>query len=138
MEKYVKEFAFLLVDAIQATGKMFKEEHLRMINMVSTIHTEGLGGGCNRFTAEGIMEHKVIKNFRMVNGDKFLFRQWHQRFVTALSQSGDVHEEIVLNLVREIDLGNELYKITENPKDHYGEVYKKVAGDVWDIQMDKA
>jgi hypothetical protein len=54
----------------------------------------------------------------MVSGDKSLFRQWHQRFVTALSQVGDVHEEIVLNLAREIDLGKELDKITENLKDH--------------------
>ena len=53
-------------------------------------------------------------NFRMVNGDKSLFRQWHQRFVTALSQVGGVHEEIVLNLVREIDVGKELNEVTEN------------------------
>ena len=59
--------------------------------------------GGNSLTTKGIMEHKVIMNFRMVNGDKSLFMEWHQRFVTALSQVGDVHEEIVLNFVREIN-----------------------------------
>ncbi len=74
------------MDASQATGKMFEEEHLRMINMVSAIHTEGSGGGGKRFTAKRIIKHKVITNLRMVNGDRCLFRQWHQRFVRTLSR----------------------------------------------------
>ncbi len=31
-ERYVEEIASLLADAVQATGKMFEEEHARMIN----------------------------------------------------------------------------------------------------------
>jgi hypothetical protein len=65
VEKYVKVLASLLVDTIQTTGKMFEEEHLRMINMVSAINTGGSGGAGNRFTATRIMEHKVIMNFRI-------------------------------------------------------------------------
>ncbi len=38
VEKYVNELASLLAETIQATGKMFEEEHLRMINMVTSIH----------------------------------------------------------------------------------------------------
>ncbi len=64
-----------------------------MINIVSAIETGGSGRVGNRFTAKRIMEHKVIMNLRMVNRDRSLFRQWHQRFVTALSQVGDVHED---------------------------------------------
>ncbi len=45
MEKYVKELTSLLVDAIQATGNMFEEEHFRMINRVTSIHPGGGGGG---------------------------------------------------------------------------------------------
>ncbi len=37
--------------------------------------------------------------------------------MTSLSQVGAVREEIVFNLVREIDLGKELDKITEKLKD---------------------
>ncbi len=39
VEKYVKEIAALLADLTKATGRMFEEEHLRMINMVTSIHT---------------------------------------------------------------------------------------------------
>ncbi len=61
---------------------------------------------------KGIMQHKVIVNLRMVNGGKSLFGQWRQRLVTTMSQVGDVHDQIVFNLVCEIDLGKELDTIT--------------------------
>ncbi len=35
IEQYAKEIASLLADAVQAAGKMFEEERLRMINMVT-------------------------------------------------------------------------------------------------------
>ncbi len=96
IEKYVKELALLLVDTIQVTGEMFEEKHLRMINMVTAINPGGLGGKRgNGVTKRGIMEHKVITNLWRVNVDKSLFRQWHQRFITAVGQYGQVHEEIV-------------------------------------------
>ena len=38
IEKCVKEVAALLVDTVQATGKMFEEEHMRMISMVTSVH----------------------------------------------------------------------------------------------------
>ena len=60
------------------------------------------------------MEHKVIMNLRMVNGDKSLFRQWHQRFITALGQVGGAHEEIVRQVVKEMGLGRELDKVVDN------------------------
>ncbi len=46
--KYVKELASLLADMTQATGRMFEEEHLPMINMVTSTHPRG-GGGSPRF-----------------------------------------------------------------------------------------
>ncbi len=36
------------MDGVQAAEKMFEEEHMRMINMVTSIHLGGVGGG-NRF-----------------------------------------------------------------------------------------
>jgi hypothetical protein len=54
---------------------------------------------------KGIMEHRAIQNLRAVSGDKGLFRQWHQKFTTALGQVKVEYEEIVLKLAREIDLG---------------------------------
>ncbi len=46
---------------------MFEEEHMHMINMVTSVHPGGVAGG-NR-TSKGIMEHNVIQNLRAVNGD---------------------------------------------------------------------
>ena len=122
MEKYVKEIAALVADLTKAAGRMFEQEHFRMINMVSAISPGGLGGkGGNRFTAKRVMEHKVIINLRMVNGDKSLFRQGHQRFVAALGQVEGAHEEMVQQLVKETDFGNELDKVVENLTSTCGE-----------------
>ncbi len=73
-----------MIDMTKAAGRIFEQEHFRMINMVLAINPGGWGGtGGHGFTTKGIMERKVIMNIRMVNGDKSLVRQWHQRFVTA-------------------------------------------------------
>ena len=37
-----------------------------------------------------------------------------------------------------MDLGRELDKVVENLRSHYGEEFRKVSGDVWNILMDKA
>ncbi len=95
-EKCVKEIAIMMIDLTKASGRIFEQEHLRMISMVSAINPGGSGRtGGNRFTAKGIMEHKVSTNLRMVNGDKSLFRQWQQMFITALGQVDGAHEEMI-------------------------------------------
>ena len=98
-----------------ASGSMFQQEHLRFINMFAASGGGGKGGGGHRFE-KTIMEHKVIQYLRAVNGAKSLFRQWHQRFVTALGQYEQVHKEIVLHLVKETDLGKDLDKAVEELK----------------------
>ena len=131
VEKYVKEIAALVADLTKAAGRMFEQEDLRMINMVSAINPGGSGGqGGNRFTAKGSLERKVIMNLRMVNDDKFLFRQWHRMFITALGQVEGAHEEIIQLLARETDTGRELDKVVENLQSHYGEEFNNVSGDV--------
>ncbi len=67
MQRDVKEIASLLAAAVEATGKMFKEEHMRMIKMMTSIHPGGVGGGHR--IPKGIMEHRVIQNLRAVSGD---------------------------------------------------------------------
>ena len=85
------------MDLTKACGRMFEQEHLRFIAMFSaTRNSGGGGGGFHR----GVMEHKVIMNLRAVNGDKSIFRQWHQKSTTALGQIGGAHEEIVPRLVK--------------------------------------
>ncbi len=114
VERYVKEIAALSADLTKATGRMSKEEHLRMINMVTSIYTGGSGGAGGLKLDRGIMEHKVIQNMKAVSGDRGLFRQWHQKFTTAVGQVRSEYEEIAHKLARETvlaALGNE-YKAT--------------------------
>ncbi len=79
-----------------------------MINMVSAAHVGGsnrTGGGVR--LSRGIMEHKVVQNLRAVNGDKGLFRQWHQKFTTALGQVREECDGIIRKLARDINLGKD-------------------------------
>ncbi len=85
VEKYVRELSKVCWDMFRATGAMFEQEHLRFINMFTAAGSGGNGTG-HRFN-KIIMEHKVINNLRCVNGDKLLFRQWHQKSVTGLGQN---------------------------------------------------
>ena len=66
----------------------------------------------------------VIQNLMTVNGDKSLFRQWHQKFTTALRQVGGAHEEIVHRLVKEIDLGKEMEKVVTGLRTYYGDEFE--------------
>ncbi len=44
VERYVKEVAIMIYELTMATGRMFEQEHLRMINMVSAISPGGATG----------------------------------------------------------------------------------------------
>ncbi len=110
-----------------------------MNNMVTAIKPGGLRGKeGNGFTTRGMMEHKVITNLRCINGDKSFSRQWQPRFVAALGQDDEVHEEIVQHLVKETDFGKDLDKVAEDLWSTCGREFTRVSGDVWNILLDKA
>ena len=96
IEKYVKELTNVCQEMFMSVGSMFQQEHLRFFSLLAVTGGGGHGGGA-RFP-NAIMEHKVIQYLRAVNGDKSLFRQWHQKFTTALGQISSGHEEIVQRL----------------------------------------
>ena len=77
IEKYVKELTNVCQEMFMSTGSMFQQEHLRFFGLLAVTGGGGHGGGA-RFP-KAIMEHKVIQYLRAVNGDKSLFRQWHQK-----------------------------------------------------------
>ncbi len=87
---------------------------------------------------EARVEHRVITNLRCANGDKSLFRQWHQRFITALGQYDKVHEEIAQHLVKETGFGKDLDTVVENLRITYGGEFTRVSRDVWNIILGKA
>ncbi len=92
---------------------MFEQEQLRFINMFDATGGGGSEGGATKFT-RGTIENKYLTNFICVNGDMSLFRQWHQRFITALGHFDQVHEEIVRHLVKEADPGKKFDKVVED------------------------
>jgi hypothetical protein len=108
VEKYVKEVALMAGKLGRVVGRMFEEEHLRFISMYTAA---GSSTGAVGRQVRSIMENRVIMNLKAVTGDKSWFRQWHQKFVAAIGQVRREYEEIVLRLVKEIDLGNELDRI---------------------------
>jgi hypothetical protein len=136
VEQYVKEIAVTVMELTKATGRMFEQEHLRFINMATSINPRTFGGGSSGVT-RGIMEHKVIQNLKAVNGDKGLFRQWHQKFTTALGQVNGMYEEMVHRMAREIDLGKDMAGIMGLLRDEYQEYFKEASGDIWKILIDK-
>ncbi len=83
VEKYTKEMANVCWDMFRAVGAMFEQEHLRTINLLSSYNTGATGGKAGKGAnwSKGIMEHRVIQNMKAVNGDKALFRQWHQKLL---------------------------------------------------------
>ncbi len=64
---------------------------------------------------------RSVHNLRAVNGAKSVLRQWHLKFTTALGQIRNSYEEIAHRLVKEIDLGKEMDKITTGLRVDYGE-----------------
>ena len=85
LEMWVKELAKTVHSMFLSTGSMFVQETLRTEAAISRIRTRGYGGGGERpWIPKGIMEHRVMTNLKAVNGDKGLYRQWHQKFTTAL------------------------------------------------------
>ena len=62
-------------------GKAFEQEPVRILSAITL--AGGIAGG-QRKSTKGVMEYKVIQNLEAVNRDKSLFRQWHQKFTTAL------------------------------------------------------
>ncbi len=108
---------------------------MSFINMFTAAGSGGNGGGYR--DPKAIREPKVIMKYRMVNGDKSLFRQWDQRFVTALGQVEGSHDEIIQHLVNETDLGKELDQVVEELRITCGGEFARVSGDLWNILMDK-
>ena len=133
IEKYVKELTDVVREMFMSTGSMFQQESLRVLSTLAAQGGGGYGGGHR--PQKTIMEHKVIQYLRAVNGDKSMFRQWHQKFTTALGQVLGEHEEVIQRMVKEIDLGKDLEKVVTTLKDEY-EDFEKISGDVWNVLID--
>ena len=75
IEKYVKELTPVYREMFKATGAMFEQEHLCFISMITASRSGGSNGGGY---------HKTVMKKQGHHGDKSLFRQLHQKFISAL------------------------------------------------------
>ena len=115
IEKYVKELTDAVQEMFISRGSMFVQEALRTEAAISRSRASGYGvGGGDKWIQKGIMEHRVMTNLKAVNGEKGFFRQWHQKFTTALGQYNPRYEEIVHYMTREIDLGKDLGAVSKS------------------------
>ncbi len=124
---YLKELTEVCMEMFRATGSRFEQEHFRFINMVTAAGSDGSVGGSVKYP-KSIMENKVIQNVRAINGDKSLFRQWHQKFTTARGQVGVAYQEIVHRLVKEVDFGKTMEKVFAGHRADYGYVFETASG----------
>ncbi len=138
IEKEVREGDCLAARGCSAGHRkhIFEEEPMRMINMVTSVHLGGTNGSYR--PPRGIMEYKVIQNFRAVNGDTGLFRQWHQNFTTALGQVRMEYEETVHRLAKDIDLGRDIETVLTTLAVDYGAGHGEASQDLWTVLIDKA
>ena len=115
LEAYIKESATTCRKLFYIIGETMEQEPLRFMSMFAASGTGGTAYAQRRFTTS-VMEYKVIQNLCAVNGDKSMFRQWHQQLTTALGQVVESHEEIIHRLVKEVDLGRDVEKIVTGLK----------------------
>ena len=81
----------MMNDAVTTNSKLISlEAATRQIDAtVQQVQQQGQSSGQGSNSGnwqKGILEYKVVQGIKSVTGDKSKFRQWHQKFVNALSQ----------------------------------------------------
>ena len=133
-ERYVEELTKSIMEMMHVLGKMMEQEQMSTVHMITTMSRSGE----SQIARRGIMEYRVINNLRAVNGDKRMFRQWHQKFTTAIGQASPRYEEMVHYMVREIDLGKDLRSVMTKVGTAYGEMTEGASRDIWKVLIDKS
>ncbi len=104
VEKYVKRMAAINMGTFRASGARFELEHLKFLSMFAATgfneSSRAALGATGAWLQKGIIEHKVIQNLKDVKGDKGFFRQWRQKFVTAIGQVNGDCEAIIHTWVK--------------------------------------
>ncbi len=73
-----------------------------------------------------------------MDGDKSVFRQWHQKFTAALGQFREPYKEIVHRSARETDVGKELGVVMSTLHAVFREMVYEASGNIWKVLADKA
>ena len=135
IEETVKEIVGDLVEMIKAVGRCFETERLRVDSRVlASLAGLNLGkGGGNNFIGKPVTEYNVVQNLGKVSSDKGTFRQWHQKFLSAIGQVREEFREMIEDLVRYIDLGKPVDKAVEHMEDSYGIEWSGMSKELYHI-----
>ena len=123
-------------DVAVMLGRVLQSEQARVAQVVSSM--SGLSGQNSGGGRKGIMEFKVIQNLKSVTGDKSGFRQWHQKFMSAIGQVNTDYEKLMQIVVREVDLGKDLAVVLEQGSSTAPQLWQELTKDVYKILIDKA
>merc|ERR1711989_284735 len=98
----------------------------------------GLGGQYPGGSRKGIMEFKVVQNLKAVTGDKTGFRQWHQKFMSALGQVNSRYEGLMKNLITKIDLDKDLTTVIDQEVSEEPQQWDELSKDLYKVLIAKA
>ena len=118
------------------------EQKVNALEMIFTgISNAGMsiGGGKGGDRTRGILEYKAMQFLKPLSGDKGLFRQWHQKFVSAAYTVKEEFGELLKKLAMELDVGikmDDLRKIIEDEFD--SDFLDEWSLNLYTVLMDKA
>ena len=137
-ERYVQEGFVAIRNSISAIGILFETEQIRIAQGVQAaggVQPAPVGGSSK---PRSIMEYKVVHNLKAVTGYKTTFRQWHQKFLSALGQVDYVYETGIQSTVKEIDIGKDVEIVLKEGSDLMGSDWNRLSADVYKVRIDKA
>ena len=126
--------------AIRRIGFALDTEHLRIDSRVlHGLSQENLGsppglGPRNK----SIMEYKVIQGLAKVSSDKSIFRQWHQKFMSAIGQVNGRYSIMIEEMVKLIDLGKSIDKVLDEMDYKYAGDWNSMSEEMYKVLIDKA
>ena len=111
-----------------------------MSNAGWSIGGAGGGGGSNgRDKKRGVLEYKAIQFMKPLTGDKRLFRQWHQKFVSAVYTVQEEFGDILTKIAKELDMGAKPDEMQQMIRDEYDEeLVDEISQSLYTILMDKS
>jgi len=124
------------------TGELYNTKILvKQLEEAAASANANIDGGNGRFWEDkkerNIMEHKSMQFLKPLGGDKGVFRQWHQKFVTALFAIYEDFGNIVKTIETASDTGTKPDEMVGTLEEKYGDV-ERYSKKLYTVLMDKA
>ena len=124
-DEVVKTSLVTIREVFTAIGMNIEGEYARIVKLIDdkVANSTGYVGK----SAKGIMEYKVMQHLKVVTGDKGMFRQWHMKLMSAISQVKKEYGVMLEDLVKHIDLGKPVDKVLDELELKYGAYWYEVS-----------